>query len=128
MASTGRPLSPHLTIYRWYLTMALSIAHRTSGIILTAGLLLIVVWLHALAAGPDAYARVAAVMGSVLGRIFLFLWTLVALFHSANGLRHLGWDLGLGLEKGDARRSGLAVIAAAGILTVLVWILALARG
>lgn len=128
MAQAGRPLSPHLQIYRWYFTMALSIAHRASGVALAAGLVLLTWWLVALASGPDYFALVQGVMGNVLGGLILFGYTFVLLYHLANGIRHLAWDAGWGFEKEQARQSGMLVLAAAGGLTVLVWMLILALG
>lgn len=128
MADADRPLSPHLQIYRWYFTMALSIAHRASGVALALGLVLLTWWLVALASGPDYFALVQAVMDNFLGALILFGYTFVLFFHLGNGIRHLAWDCGWGYEKEQARQSGLAVIGAAAILTVLTWIGVLAIG
>jgi succinate dehydrogenase / fumarate reductase cytochrome b subunit len=122
----SRPISPHLQIYRWYLTMALSIGHRVSGVALSIGLLFLTWWLVALANGPAAFAVVQDLAGSVVGQLALFGWTFVIFFHCANGIRHLAWDLGYGYEIGVARRSGIAVVAAAALLTLVIWIAALA--
>ncbi|MDF1750127.1 MAG: succinate dehydrogenase, cytochrome b556 subunit, partial [Alphaproteobacteria bacterium] len=75
MTTENRPLSPHLQIYRWQWTMAYSILHRATGIGLGVGTLLLVWWLVALATGPLAFADAQAVVGSFLGRLFLFGWT-----------------------------------------------------
>ena len=128
MAQAARPLSPHLQIYRWYFTMALSIAHRVSGAALAAGLVLLTWWLVALASGPDYFALVQGVMHNVLGGLILFGYTFVLLYHLANGIRHLAWDAGWGFEKEQARQSGMLVLGAAGGLTLLVWMLILALG
>jgi succinate dehydrogenase / fumarate reductase cytochrome b subunit len=128
MAQAARPLSPHLQIYRWYFTMALSIAHRASGVALAAGLVLLTWWLVALASGPDYFALVQGVMDNILGGLILFGYTFVLLYHLANGIRHLAWDAGWGFEKEQARQSGMLVLAAAGGLTLLVWMLILALG
>ena len=98
MARSERPLSPHLQIYRWYLTMALSIGHRVTGIGLALGLMLLTWWLLALAAGPEAFATVQAVMRSWPGVLVLFLYTFVLFYHLGNGIRHLVWDAGYGFE------------------------------
>lgn len=122
MAPAARPLSPHLQIYRWYLTMALSIAHRVTGSALAVGLLLLTWWVVALASGPAAYAPVEWLMTSWLGRLMMLGYTAVLFYHMANGVRHLVWDAGYGFGKDTARRSGQAVLGAAGGLTVLVWL------
>ncbi|MCS6877295.1 MAG: succinate dehydrogenase, cytochrome b556 subunit [Geminicoccaceae bacterium] len=126
MAGSDRPLSPHLQIYRWYFTMALSIAHRFSGVALAVGLLFLAWWLTALARGPEAFAPVEAFVRSGIGSLLLFGWTFALFYHLANGVRHLVWDLGFGLEKDQAFRSGVAALAAAAIATAVVWITVLA--
>lgn len=122
MAKAARPLSPHLQIYRWYLTMALSIAHRASGVALAFGLVLLSWWLLALASGPEAFATVEWWKDSFLGVLVLFGYTFVLTYHLGNGLRHLVWDLGYGFDPDIARKSGIAVIGFAGIVTVLIWL------
>jgi succinate dehydrogenase / fumarate reductase, cytochrome b subunit len=122
MAQAERPLSPHIQIYRWPLSMALSIAHRATGIGLALGLILVTWWLLALASGPEAFATVQAVMRSWFGVLALFLWTLALYFHLGNGVRHLVWDAGYGFELEAARTSGIAVLIFAGAMTVLTWL------
>ena len=122
MARSERPVSPHLQIYRWYFTMALSIGHRVTGIGLALGLVLLTWWLLALASGPDAFATVQAVMRSWFGVLVLFGYTFVLFYHLANGVRHLVWDAGYGLELRPAINSGIAVLAFAGAATVLLWL------
>jgi succinate dehydrogenase / fumarate reductase cytochrome b subunit len=128
MANAGRPLSPHLQIHRWYFSMAVSIAHRTSGVALAGGLLLLTWWLVALGSGPAYFAVVQAFMDNFLGGLILFGYTFALLFHLGNGVRHLLWDFGWGYEKEQVQQSGMAVIGAAGGLTVLIWIAILAIG
>lgn len=118
-----RPLSPHLGIYRWYFTMALSIAHRASGIALAAGLVLLTWWLLALASGPEAFASIHWLVDSWFGGLVLFGYTFVLFYHFGNGVRHLGWDMGYGFDLETARMSGYAVLAFAAVMTLLVWII-----
>lgn len=120
----GRPLSPHLQVYRWQWTMALSILHRITGVALAVGTLLLVWWLAAAAYGEAAYAEAQGFLGSLVGQLLLAGWTLALFFHLCNGIRHLVWDSGRGLELKPAYRSGLLVLAAAVALTVLTWVLA----
>jgi succinate dehydrogenase / fumarate reductase cytochrome b subunit len=122
MARAERPLSPHLQIFRWYFTMALSIAHRATGIALALGLILFTWWLLALAHGPDAFAIVQGVIDSWFGALMLFLYTFALFFHLGNGVRHLVWDFGYGFDPEVARRSGIAVLVFAGALTLVVWL------
>jgi len=124
MDTGDRPLSPHLQVYRWQWTMALSILHRATGVALAAGALMLVCWLLAIADGPDAFAAVQAFLASWLGRLLLFGWTWSLLYHLLAGLRHLVWDTGSGLELPTARASGYAVIIGSILLTALVWVVA----
>lgn len=124
MVTDKRPLSPHLQIYKWQWTMMLSILHRGTGLALTVGTLLLVYWLGALAAGPEAYAEAQHVLGSMLGQLALFLWTWSLYYHLCAGIRHLAWDAGYGFDIEVARKSGQAVIWASIILTLLTWIIA----
>lgn len=128
MAMAKRPLSPHLQVYRWQWTMALSILHRATGCALAAGTLLLVYWLAAAAIGPGAFELAQAIIGSILGQLCLFGWTFSLYYHLCNGIRHLAWDAGLGFELDTAFRSGLAVIGASGALTLLSWIVGLSMG
>jgi len=128
MARSERPLSPHLQIYRWYLTMALSIGHRVTGLAMALGLFLLAWWLLALASGPEAFATVEAVKDSWLGVLVLFGYTLVVFYHLGNGVRHLVWDAGYGFDIRVAAQSGIAVLAFAGAMTVLVWLVIALNG
>lgn len=122
MAKADRPLSPHLQIYRWYLTMALSIAHRASGVALSIGLLFLTWWLLALAGGEESFARIEWWKDSILGILFLFGMTLALAYHLGNGIRHLVWDMGYGFEPEVAKMSGIAVLVFAGVVTLLTWL------
>jgi len=122
MSSPQRPLSPHLQIYRWQLTSVLSILHRITGVALSVGTLLLVYWIIAAAAGQEAFAAAQEFMGSVLGRLLLFGWTLAFFYHLANGVRHLAWDAGYGFELKAVYATGWAVLAVAAVLTVASWI------
>jgi len=122
MPSPPRPLSPHLQIYRWQLTSVLSILHRITGLALVAGTLLLVYWLVATAASPDAFATAQEFIGSILGRLLLFAWTVALFYHLANGIRHLLWDAGRGFELRSVYASGWAVVIAAVTLSLITWI------
>ena len=122
MSSPQRPLSPHLQIYRWQYTSVLSILHRITGVALAVGTLLLVYWLVATAAGPDAFATAQAFIGSILGRVLLFGWTVALFYHLANGIRHLLWEAGRGFELRTAYASGWAVVIATAALSLIAWI------
>ena len=122
MSSAKRPLSPHLQIYRPQLTSILSITHRLTGVALAVGTLLLVYWLAAAAAGPEAFRDAQSFVGSILGRLLLFGWTVGLFFHLCNGIRHLFWDVGLGFELDEVYRSGWTVVVATVVLSLLTWI------
>jgi succinate dehydrogenase / fumarate reductase, cytochrome b subunit len=128
MEPGNRPLSPHLQIYRRQITSVLSISHRLTGVVLTAGLLLLVYWLAALASGDAAYAGAVALLGAWPVRLLLFLGSFAFFYHFANGIRHLWWDSGRGFEISQVYASGWAVIVAAVALTLLAWGLVLFGG
>ncbi|WP_430912383.1 succinate dehydrogenase, cytochrome b556 subunit [Methylobacterium sp. sgz302541] len=130
MAPTARPtvaspLSPHLQIYRWTWTMAMSVVHRATGCALYGGTALVAIWLLALASGPAAYGWAAWFFGSLPGKLVLFVYTWVLLHHMLGGLRHFVWDAGIGFER--ARRMGLArlTLVASTALTLAIWAVAL---
>jgi succinate dehydrogenase / fumarate reductase cytochrome b subunit len=119
----SRPMSPHTTIWKWHLTMAASILHRMTGIALYVGMFIVVAWLFATAAGPDYYEPLADIIAHPVSQLFLFGFTLAALYHTLSGLRHLVWDAGLGFNPKQASfTSGLIlVLSVAG--SVAIWLL-----
>lgn len=123
MANQDRPLSPHLQVYRPQLTSTLSILHRLTGVALAFGALLLIYWLVAAASGPEAYAGAQGLIGSFLGRLFLFGWTFALFYHFCNGVRHLVWDAGYGFELSEVYRSGWIMVGASLVLTLATWIL-----
>jgi succinate dehydrogenase / fumarate reductase cytochrome b subunit len=106
-----RPLSPHITVYRWAYTMTLSILHRISGVALALALLGLIAWLVSASLGADAYAAILPLLTGMAGKILVALAVTALIFHFCNGLRHLAWDLGWGYERTDARRSAVLVLA-----------------
>ncbi len=123
MTQPARPLSPHLQIYRWQITMALSILHRASGIFLTMGAAVLVAWLMAVEQGPESFEAIQSLLVSVPGKLLLFAWTGALMLHLCNGVRHLFWDAGLGFEKSTSRATGWLVVFAAIVLTIMIWVI-----
>ena len=113
MSTRPRPLSPHLGIYRFMYTMATSIAHRITGVVLSVGLVVLIGWLFAAASSAEAYAEASALLSTGFVKLLVAAWLLAFCYHLCNGIRHLNWDLGRGLEKADARRSATLVVAVA---------------
>lgn len=105
--------------------MVLSILHRISGIALSLGFVVFVVWLFDAASGPDAYAVFMSVMDTYVGKLCLIGWSFAFFFHLSNGARHLLWDTGRGLEKDQAHLSAWLVIVNGVALTALFWWVAL---
>ena len=128
MARLDRPLSPHASIYRWQITNTLSILHRLTGVMLTLGAVIFTGWLVAVAAGPRAYGLVVGWLGSPIAMPLLFAWTFSFFFHLCNGIRHLFWDAGYGFEMRHVRRSGMAVVAGAAVLTLTFLVFAVTSG
>ena len=116
-----RPLSPHLQVYRWQITMTMSILHRVTGVVITVGAFALAWWLMALAAGGETYLDAAACLASPLGKLFLFGFTLSLVYHLLNGIRHLLWDAGWGFEIPEFYASGWTVVVLTVALTALIW-------
>lgn len=91
-----RPLSPHLQIYRWPVSMVLSISHRITGAGLSVGALMMTWWLVAAAISDSAFATVQGFLGSNFGVFLLMGWAVALLLHFFLGIRHLMWDAGWG--------------------------------
>ena len=123
--SNKRPLSPHLQVYRWQITMTMSILHRATGGALPGGAVGLAWGLLAAAAGGDAYLHAAACLDSPIGRIALFGFSLALVYHLLNGIRHLLWDAGMGFEIPAVYRSGYTVAGLTVVLTALIWFFAL---
>lgn len=113
-----KPLSPFMQYRKGY-TMTLSILHRITGVALTAGSMLLVYWLMAIASGPAAYATAQKIFDSSLVKVLLLGWIFSFAYHFLNGIRHLVWDTGRGFELKVARQSGYLVAIGAIVVTAL---------
>ena len=125
MSDSGRPLSPHLSVYRWPITMTLSILHRVSGVGLSVGLVVLAAWLMQAAAGPEQYQYFRATMATPIGQLLLISWTFAFFLHMGNGIRHLVWDTGSGFEIRHANASAWAVLIFSALLTAAFWVMKL---
>jgi succinate dehydrogenase / fumarate reductase cytochrome b subunit len=121
----NRPVSPFLTVWRWHVTMAVSILHRVTGMALYGGLLLFCVWLMAVAASHDAgqFASVVAFLSGPIGQVGMYLLVACLAFHLANGIRHFVFDSGLGMKPADADLSAWFVILFAIAAPIALWAL-----
>ncbi len=120
----NRPLSPHVSIYRWPVNAILSIFHRITGVGMTLGGLLIVWWFLAAATSPEYFAVVDGLLGSWFGVLILVPSLLALWYHFCNGIRHLIWDLGYGMENDDVSHTAWLTVAASILLTIITLILA----
>lgn len=128
-ATRARPLSPHLSIYRFPMTGVMSIMHRITGGALYFGTLLVVIWLAAAAISQDCFDAVNAVYGSWFGRLVLFGYTWALMHHMLGGIRHLVWDTGAYMEKHTTTKIAWATLAGSVVLTLAIWIVGyLVRG
>ncbi|HEX6930091.1 MAG TPA: succinate dehydrogenase, cytochrome b556 subunit [Gammaproteobacteria bacterium] len=116
-----RPLSPHLSVYRWQITMTLSILHRASGLALSIGSIVLAWWLVAVAIGGDAYETAGSIITHPVGIAFLFAWSVAFFYHLGNGIRHLLWDAGIGFEIRSTYITGWSVVAFTIAATALTW-------
>lgn len=119
--SADRPLSPHLQIYRWTWTMAMSIFHRATGIALYAGTMLLVLLLVALATGPKTYAMVQWFFASPFGLFIMIGYTWALMHHMLGGIRHLVWDFATGMGPGTRMMMAKLTLAGSLLLTLLIW-------
>ena len=118
-----RPLSPLFQVSRPQLKPIMSIMHRASGAVLATGSLILVIWLTALAAGDDVFSFVTAALHHPVGQLALFGYSLALVYHGLNGVRHLLWDLRIGLEVGQVYQSGYLVLGLTLIVTAVLWLL-----
>lgn len=121
----SRPRSPDVQIYRPQLTSVLSIVHRATGVWLSIGSVLLVIWLVAVAAGGNLYAATDHFLRSWFGIVLLLGWTLALFYHLCNGIRHLAWDLDFGFELRNIYLSGWIVVVVSVILTLATWAIGL---
>ena len=118
----SRPLSPHLTIWRWGPNMAASIIHRASGIALTfAGLAILTWWLFAISGGADAYANFTKAAMHPVGLVILIGVTWSFFQHLLTGIRHLVMDSGAAFELGINKTSAILTFVGSILLTAAVW-------
>ena len=119
-----RPLSPHLQVWRWHITMAASIANRAAGVGLLVGAFALVYWLWALAAGAETFAEVNGLLATLPGHVILFLVVAAGGYHFAAGIRHLVWDAGRGFSPRVAEITGWGTFVFAVLTPVVIWALA----
>ena len=123
-----RPLSPHLQIWRWHVTMLSSILHRVTGSASVAGIVLIAAWLICLALGRETYTVFVQYAASPFGLLVWFGLSLAGFVHLTGGLRHLIWDLGLSFKPKDADALATWTMLLGVALTIAFWAVLFASG
>ncbi|UTO28322.1 succinate dehydrogenase, cytochrome b556 subunit [Bartonella harrusi] len=119
-----RPRSPHVSIYRWTITMAMSIAHRLTGMALYFGMVFFALWLFSISCGVEAFRTVNEIYSSWLGLCILFLYTLAGVHHMVGGIRHIVWDLKpCLLAKEKATVTAWATVFISLIVTLAIWVI-----
>jgi len=120
--NTNRPTSPHLQVYRLPLTGIISITHRITGIMLSAGLVLFVYIVSALADGGMAYDTMQMVMNHWLIKIIGWAFIYALFFHLCHGVRHLIWDTGSSFDADTLNRYAIMELAASLVLTLMTFV------
>ena len=118
MKLVKRPLSPHLQVYKPQLTSVLSITHRGTGVFLSLGALVLTYWLVSLAVSEELFNSFHLHTSFWYGKLCLIGFVFSFYYHLANGIRHLFWDIGLGLEISTTYKSGYFIIFISAVLTL----------
>ena len=117
------PLSPHLQIYRWHLSMILSIAHRIIGIVNSIAIILICLWTISLIFGEENYEIIKILFQSLFGKLLIISLSWSFSFHMLSEIRHLIWDLGYGFDLKISKITGIITIIGSLALTVVIYLL-----
>ena len=117
------PLSPHLQIYRWHLSMILSIAHRIIGVVNSIAIILICLWTISLLFGEENYENTKILFQSLFGKLLIISLSWSFSFHILSEIRHLIWDLGYGFDLKISKITGIITIIGSLALTVLIYLL-----
>lgn len=116
-----RPTSPHLQIYRLPLTGLISITHRITGVLLSAGLILIVAFFYVLAQGEASYQGLQVITGYGLVKLIFWGFVFALFFHVCHGVRHLLWDVGAGFAADQLNKFAKLELLIATGLTLTTW-------
>jgi len=122
MNTTNRPLSPHLQIYRPQLTSVLSISHRMTGFALSLIILFSPVIIYFLTYSSETHQIMISIFQNIFIKVLFSLALFGLLYHLCNGIRHLAWDAGYGLDLDSSYKSGYVVLASSITFTLLILI------
>lgn len=120
--SIKRPLSPHLQVYRLPMMAKMSISHRITGVLLTMGLVVMAIWFLAAGLGEDSYNKAMVFIDTPMTELVFAGWAFALFYHMANGIRHMFWDVGIGLNEKAAISTGWIVLLFALAATALSWL------
>ena len=119
MINSKRPLSPHLQVYKPQLTSILSISHRIAGILLSGVSIILPIGLYFFSFGENVFNDFLSFFNHYLFKILLIFIIFILSYHLLNGIRHLLWDLGIGLEIRESYISGYLVIFLSIAITII---------
>ena len=117
------PLSPHLQIYKWHLSMILSITHRIIGIVNSVAMILICLWTISFLFGEENYEIIKILFQSFFGKLLITSLSWSFSFHILSEIRHLIWDLGYGFDLKISKITGIITIIGSLALTVLIYLM-----
>jgi len=117
------PLSPHLQIYRWHLSMILSITHRIIGVVNSMAMILICLWTISFLFGEENYEIIKIIFQSIFGKLLIISLSWSFSFHMLSEIRHLIWDLGYGFDLKISKITGVITIIGSLALTILIYLL-----
>jgi succinate dehydrogenase / fumarate reductase cytochrome b subunit len=117
------PLSPHLQIYRWHISMFLSISHRIIGVINSIAVVLICLWTISLSLGEDNYQFIKNLLQSSFGTLIILSLSWSFSFHMLNEIRHLIWDLGYGFDSKISKITGVITVLSSFALPIFIYLL-----
>jgi len=123
MKNSDNPLSPHLQIYKWQLSSLVSIFHRITGILNTAGLLFFCFWIISMFLGENFYQIIYTFLDSFFGKFLILGITWSFSFHFLSGIRHLVWDFGYGYDLKKSNIASILIILFSFILTILLYLI-----
>ena len=117
------PLSPHLQIYRWHLSMILSITHRIIGVLNSVAMIFICLWTISFLFGEENYEIIKIFFQSFFGKLLIISLSWSFSFHMLSEIRHLIWDLGYGFDLKISKITGIITIIGSLTLTILIYLL-----
>lgn len=119
--SKDRPLSPHLQVYRLPYNALMSITGRGVGIVLSLSLLMVLIWFNVIVWKPSFYDQTMTFLDHPLTQYAGLAWSFLIFFYIGNGLRHVAWHIGLGVNEKAGIVTGNIVLVVSALLTLGLW-------